>query len=110
MLEALLTLDSIAVPSEADPVNVKVTHDIVHGDVFSDHSKHKHSHGGDEALPNLEYWLRNGTAVTRLEFASPPAAAFGSQLTVTGEQRSDRVAVSSYRVDAAAGGSKGPKG
>ena len=109
MVEALLTLAALVTPAEAAPQTLKGTLEIVHGDDFSDHSKHSHTHGKDEPLPNLEYWLKSATATTRLEFATPPALPFGTHLTVTGEQRGNSLAVSSYRVEAAPGGSKGGK-
>lgn len=90
---------------------IRGTLEIVHGDDFDGHSRHRHVDGVDAPLPNMEYWLRSGTAVTRLEFAgSAPSLAYGTNLTVTGEHRDGRFVVSSFRVEAAAGGSKGSGG
>ena len=90
---------------------VRGTLEIVHGDDFDGHSHHNHADPGNAPLPNMEYWLNSGSVLTRLEFAGTvPSLPYGAKLAVTGERRDGRLAVSSYRVEAAPGGNSGKKG
>lgn len=109
MLVLVLVAGALVSPAlgAGAPETIRGKLEIVHGDDFDGDSQRRHTDGVDAPLPNLEHWLRSGSALTRLEFpGSAPSLAYGTNLTVTGQRRNGRFAVSSYRVEAVAGGSK----
>jgi hypothetical protein len=94
-----------------EPKSLKGSLEVTHGDSYHDGHNHSHADGGDEALPMTEYWLDDGSKKIKLEFpGSAPKLLTGTKVSVTGEEKNGKFAVSSLREEAAPGGGKGGGG